>query len=155
MIGASAGVMAVFIFMSTYSPNYEVRLILFNVKLRYLGAIFVLIDIIQIPYGNAGGHLAHIGGAILGFYYVKQLKNGTDIGKPFRNLIDLVINIFKKKPKIRAVYRKETNKKKNHNIFVKSPNQKRIDEILDKISLSGYESLTQNEKDFLYKSGKN
>jgi len=155
MIGASAGVMAVFIFMATYSPNYEVRLILFNVELRYLGMIFVLIDVVQIPYGNAGGHLAHIGGAILGFYYVKQLKNGKDIGKPFRILIDLVINIFKKKPKIRAVYKKEINKKKNHNTSVKSINQKRIDDILDKISLSGYESLTQNEKDFLYKSGKN
>ena len=155
MIGASAGVMAVFIFMATYSPNYEVRLILFNVELRYLGMIFVLIDVVQIPYGNAGGHLAHIGGAILGFYYVKQLKNGKDIGKPFRILIDLVINIFKKKPKIRAVYKKEINKKKYHNTSVKSINQKRIDDILDKISLSGYESLTQNEKDFLYKSGKN
>jgi hypothetical protein len=155
MIGASAGVMAVFIFMSTYSPKYEVRLILFNVELRYLGLIFVLIDVVQIPYGNAGGHLAHIGGAILGFYYVKQLKNGKDIGKPLRILIDLIINIFKKKPKIRAVYKKEKNKKKNHNTSAKSTNQKRIDEILDKISLSGYESLTQNEKDFLYKSGKN
>jgi hypothetical protein len=155
MIGASAGVMAVFIFMSTYSPNYEVRLILFNVELRYLGAIFVLIDVVQIPYGNAGGHLAHIGGAILGFYYVKQLKNGKDIGKPFRILIELLINNFKKKPKIRAVYRKEINRKKIHNTSVASKNQKRIDEILDKISLSGYESLTQNEKDFLYKSGKN
>ena len=112
MIGASAGVMAVFIFMSTYSPKYEVRLILFNVELRYLGLIFVLIDVVQIPYGNAGGHLAHIGGAILGFYYVKQLKNGKDIGKPLRILIDLIINIFKKKPKIRAVYKKEKNKMK-------------------------------------------
>ena len=114
-----------------------------------------MIDVVQIPYGNAGGHLAHIGGAILGFYYVKQLKNGKDIGKPFRILIELLINNFKKKPKIRAVYRKEINRKKIHNTSVASKNQKRIDEILDKISLSGYESLTQNEKDFLYKSGKN
>ena len=84
MIGASAGVMAIFIFMSTYSPDLEIRLILFNVKLRYLGIAFLLLDIVQIPYGNAGGHLAHLGGAILGFYYVKQLKNGKDIGKPFK-----------------------------------------------------------------------
>ena len=77
MIGASAGVMAVLIFMATYSPDLEVRLILFNVKLRYLGLAFVLLDVIQIPYGNAGGHIAHIGGAALGFFYVQRLNKGT------------------------------------------------------------------------------
>ncbi len=154
MIGASAGVMAVFIFMSTYSPDLEVRLILFNVKLRYLGILFILMDVVQIPYGNAGGHLAHIGGAILGFYYVKQLKNGKDIGEPFRSFIEKVINFFSKKSKTRTVYRSEKSRKVNQKSSSASLNQKRTDEILDKISLSGYESLTQNEKDFLFNEGK-
>ncbi|MFL2597529.1 MAG: rhomboid family intramembrane serine protease [Flavobacteriaceae bacterium] len=154
MIGASAGVMAVFIFMSTYSPDLEIRLILFNVKLRYLGIAFLLLDIVQIPYGNAGGHLAHLGGAILGFYYVKQLKSGKDIGKPFNNFIDKIINIFRKKPKMRTVYKKEKSQKINKKVSNAGEKQKRIDRILDKISISGYESLTQAEKDFLFKVGK-
>ena len=154
MIGASAGVMAVFIFMSTYSPDLEIRLILFNVKLRYLGIAFLLLDIVQIPYGNAGGHLAHLGGAILGFYYVKQLKNGKDIGKPFKNFIDKTINIFRRKPKMRTVYKREKSQKINKKVSDAGEKQKRIDRILDKISISGYESLTQAEKDFLFKVGK-
>ena len=154
MIGASAGVMAVFIFMSTYSPDLEIRLILFNVKLRYLGIAFLLLDIVQIPYGNAGGHLAHLGGATLGFYYVKQLKNGKDIGKPFKNFIDKIINIFRKKPKMRTVYKREKSQKINKKVSNAGEKQKRIDRILDKISISGYESLTQAEKDFLFKVGK-
>mgnify|MGYP001439288162 FL=1 len=154
MIGASAGVMAVFIFMSTYSPDLEIRLILFNVKLRYLGIAFLLLDIVQIPYGNAGGHLAHLGGAILGFYYVKQLKNGKDIGKPFKNFIDKIINIFRRKQKMRTVYKREKSQKTNKNASDAGEKQKRIDAILDKISISGYESLTQAEKDFLFKVGK-
>tara|TARA_B100001059_G_scaffold35682_1_gene28833 strand:- start:7745 stop:8617 length:873 start_codon:yes stop_codon:yes gene_type:complete len=154
MIGASAGVMAVFIFMSTYSPDLEIRLILFNVKLRYLGIAFLLLDIVQIPYGNAGGHLAHLGGAILGFYYVKQLKNGKDIGKPFKNFIDKIMNIFLRKPKMRTVYKREKSQKINKKVSDAGEKQKRIDGILDKISISGYESLTQAEKDFLFKVGK-
>ena len=154
MIGASAGVMAVFIFMSTYSPDLEIRLILFNVKLRYLGIAFLLLDIVQIPYGNAGGHLAHLGGAILGFYYVKQLKSGKDIGKPFKNFIDKIINIFHKKPKMRTVFKREKSQKINKKVSNAGEKQKRIDRILDKISISGYESLTQAEKDFLFKVGK-
>ena len=154
MIGASAGVMAVFIFMSTYSPDLEIRLILFNVKLRYLGIAFLLLDIVQIPYGNAGGHLAHLGGAILGFYYVKQLKNGKDIGKPFKNFIDKIINIFRRKPKMRTVYKREKSQKIKKKVSDAGEKQKRIDRILDKISISGYESLTQAEKDFLFKVGK-
>ena len=154
MIGASAGVMAIFIFMSTYSPDLEIHLILFNVKLRYLGIAFLLLDVVQIPYGNAGGHLAHLGGAILGFYYVKQLKNGKDIGKPFENFIDKIINIFRKKPKMRTVFKREKSQKINKKVSNAGEKQKRIDRILDKISISGYESLTQAEKDFLFKVGK-
>ena len=74
MIGSSAGVMSLLIFMSTYSPNLEVRLIIFNVKLLYIGIVFMMLDVIQIPYGNAGGHIAHLGGALLGFFYANKFK---------------------------------------------------------------------------------
>ncbi len=154
MIGASAGVMAVFIFMSTYSPDTEVRLIFFNIKLRYIGIVFVLLDIVQIPYGNAGGHLAHLGGSILGFFYAQRLERGFDIGEPFGNLIYSIVNSFKKKTKLRTVYKNRSSQKSNKALSDQKEIQKRIDEILDKISVSGYESLTQTEKDFLFKAGK-
>lgn len=155
MIGASAGVMAVLIFMATYSPDLEVRLILFNVKLRYLGLAFVLLDVIQIPYGNAGGHLAHIGGAALGFFYVQRLNKGTDIGVSFERFVDSILKIFKKKSSLKTVYRNTSNKKAQDSSTQKDSNfQKRIDEILDKISASGYESLTKEEKEFLFRAGK-
>ena len=154
MIGASAGVMAVFIFMSTYSPDLEVRLILFNLKLRYLGIAFVLLDVVQIPYGNAGGHIAHLGGAALGFFYARRLSQGVDIGEPFGNTIDSIINMFKKKPKMKTVYKKQKHSHAGTSFNKKDDFQKRIDEILDKISVSGYESLSQEEKDFLFRAGK-
>lgn len=154
MIGASAGVMAVFIFMSTYSPDLEVRLILFNLKLRYLGIAFVLLDVVQIPYGNAGGHIAHLGGAALGFFYARRLSQGVDIGEPFGNTIDSIINMFKKKPKMKTVYKKQKYSHAGTSSNKKDDFQKRIDEILDKISVSGYESLSQEEKDFLFRAGK-
>jgi membrane associated rhomboid family serine protease len=80
LVGASAGVMAVLIFVCTYLPNQEIRLFVFNIKLWYIGAAFVLMDLIQIPYSNSGGHIAHLGGALLGYFYARQLTEGRDIG---------------------------------------------------------------------------
>ncbi|MBT3543138.1 MAG: rhomboid family intramembrane serine protease [Flavobacteriaceae bacterium] len=154
MIGASAGVMAVFIFMSTYSPDHEVRIILFNVKLRYLGLAFILLDVIQIPYGNAGGHLAHLGGAALGFFYAQRLQQGIDIGLPFERFVTYIIDFFRKKPSLKTVYKSKSSTKKPSTVTTSSSRQKKIDEILDKISTSGYDSLTKDEKDFLFQAGK-
>jgi hypothetical protein len=154
MVGASAGVMAVFIFMCVYSPDQEVRIILFNLKLRYLGMAFVLLDIIQIPYGNAGGHLAHLGGAGLGFLYAQRLQQGTDIGLPFERLIVYCSDLFRKKSPLRTVYKNDKSARKTSSANSSVSHQKRIDEILDKISTSGYESLTKAEKDFLFQAGK-
>ncbi len=155
MIGSSAGVMSLLIFMSTYSPNLEVRLVLFNVKLIYIGIAFIMIDVIQIPYGNAGGHIAHLGGAFLGFIYANKLKNGVDIGLPFERILLKLSNLFQfNKSKMNMVYKNKSNKKftgRNHNNS--ETHQKKIDEILDKISSSGYESLSKKEKDYLFKAG--
>ena len=154
MIGASAGVMGIFVFISTYSPDQEVRIIFFNIKLRYLAIGFILIDIIQIPYGNAGGHLAHLGGAVLGFLYAQRLQNGIDIGLPFERFIAKAIDFFKKKPTLRTVHKKKLSKKTKSTTTTDTLHQKQIDAILDKISTSGYESLSQNEKDYLFQAGK-
>lgn len=158
LIGASAGVTAILIFICAYIPNQEVRLFIINVKLWYIGAFVVLTDLIQIPTsGNVGGHLAHLGGAALGYFYARQLLNGTDIGSGFEKLVDGIANIFRKKEKkspLKTVYRKESVKKQTKPDYAKESKQRKVDGILDKISKSGYESLSQEEKDFLFKAGK-
>ena len=155
LIGASAGVTAVLIFVCTYIPNQEVRVFFFNVKLWYIGAFFVLVDLIQIPYGgNIGGRLAHLGGAFLGYIYARQLMNGKDIGGGFAKLMKGITNLFKPKKKspLKTVYKKQSADSKA--AYDRQARQRKIDTILDKISKSGYESLSKEEKDFLFKAGK-
>ena len=157
LIGASAGVTAVLIFICAYIPNQEVRVIFFNVKLWYVGVFFVLVDLIQIPYGgNVGGRLAHLGGALLGYVYARQLVNGKDIGAGFTRFREAIAQLFKpreKKAPMKTVYKKDTSGKRSGD-YDKLARQKKIDSILDKISKSGYESLSKEEKDFLFKAGK-
>lgn len=150
MIGASAGVMAVFIFICTYTPNQEIRFFFINLKLKYLGLAFFFLDVIQIPYGNAGGHLAHIGGAVLGFFYARQLAGGRDIGIGFQNLWQAVFKRKQLKTVYRAPQKTSTSSKKSSD----GVHQNKIDAILDKISKSGYDSLSKEEKDYLFKAGK-
>lgn len=164
LLGASAAVRALLIFLCTYMPHKEIRLFVFNLKLWYVGAAIVVLDIfgliagIQDPIiGNAGGYLAHLGGASLGYFYAKQLQKGSDIGKGFERFMDFIVSIFKpngKKP-LKAVHRKK-GKVGGYNRadFNEFNNQKKIDIILDKISKSGYDSLTAEEKDFLFRAGK-
>ena len=150
LIGASAGVMAVFIFICTYTPNQEIRFFFIKLKLKHIGLAFFFLDIIQIPYGNAGGHLAHVGGAVLGFFYARQLGEGRDIGSGFQNIWQ---SIFKKKY-LKTVYRSPKNKSATSKNSGERINQNKIDSILDKISNSGYDSLSKEEKEYLFKAGK-
>lgn len=149
LLGASAGISAIFIGIATYMPNYELKFPLIGfVKLWVLACIWVAIDIIQIPAGNAGGHLAHIGGALFGFFYVRSASNKE------LYIFESIKKFFaKKEPKLKTVY-KSGNKtpKKSAN---KTQNQQDIDAILDKISKSGYDTLSKSEKEFLFKQGKN
>ncbi|NJB37646.1 rhomboid family intramembrane serine protease [Croceivirga sp. JEA036] len=158
LIGASAGVTAVLLFVCSYIPNQDVRVFIVNVKLWHVGVFFVLIDLIQIPYGgNIGGRLAHLGGALIGYIYARQLLNGNDIGAGFSRFIEGFQNIFKpkeKKPKFKKVYKNQAASSTTTRDYDKVARQKRIDAILDKISKSGYESLSKAEKDFLFKAGK-
>ncbi|RXG23520.1 rhomboid family protein [Leeuwenhoekiella aequorea] len=165
LIGASAAVRAIMIFIATYTPNTEVRVIFFNVKLWHIGVFVILTDLIQIPSSdNAGGLLAHVGGAIFGFVYAQQLQKGNDIGIWWERLADKVVALLKprprseKKAKMKTVYRnKQTSNSVNRsgsNSLSKSEKQIRVDTILDKISKSGYDSLSKEDKDFLFKAGK-
>ncbi len=157
IIGASAGVTAVLIFICAYIPNQEVRVIFFNVKLWYIGAFFVILDLIQIPVSNSGGHLAHLGGALLGYTYARQLIKGRDIGEGFAKFLDSLGALFKpseKKAPMKTVYRKKKASGNSDIDYDKESRQRKIDGILDKISKSGYESLSKAEKDFLFKAGK-
>ena len=150
LIGASAGVMAVFIFICTYTPNQEISFFFIKLKLKYIGIAFFFLDIIQIPNGNAGGHLAHLGGAVLGFFYARQLGKGRDIGSGFQNIWQ---SIFTKKY-LKTVYRSPKSKSATSKISGERIHQNKIDSILDKISNSGYDSLSKEEKEYLFKAGK-
>lgn len=165
LVGASAAVRALLIFLCAYMPKMEVRFFTFNIKLWYIGAAIVVFDILGIItgimdpiFGNAGGNLAHLGGSLLGYLYATQLLKGKDIGKGFENVMDRFMSLFKKRDKsnLKTVHRKKSSKvagysKDEFNEFNK---QKKIDVILDKISKSGYDSLTAEEKEFLFKAGK-
>lgn len=157
LVGASAAVRALFIFICAYMPNKEVRFFTFNLKLWYLGAAFVVFDVLGLFGVNSGGNLAHIGGAFLGYLYATQLLKGNDIGRGFESMIDAISSWFKKSTKSNL---KTVHKDKSKvggftkGEFEQFNNQKKIDVILDKISKSGYDSLTAAEKEFLFRAGK-
>lgn len=162
LIGASAAVLAVVIFIASYTPNTQVRIFMFTLKLWHIGLFMVLGDLIQLPTsGNAGGLIAHMGGALFGYLYAVQLKKGRDIGSGFEKMMDSVVSLFtpKKKSPLKTVHKAKKSKstpytKSSASTNNKSVDQAKIDAILDKISKSGYESLTKQEKDFLFKAGK-
>lgn len=164
LLGASAAVNAIIVFIATYTPNTEVRIFFFNLKLWHIALIMVLIDLLGLPTsGNAGGSIAHLGGAAFGYIYARQLANGKDIGLWFEKIMDSVAGLFKKTPSrkktpLRTVHKKTTRAQKKTKAPVtpqsKTAKQQQIDAILDKIGKSGYESLSKAEKDFLFKAGK-
>lgn len=152
-LGASASVLAVFIAVATYMPDMQITLFLFgNIKLKWVALIMVVLDFINIKNGNAGGHIAHIGGAIFGLTYTLLLQKGTDLSKGINKFLDGFTSLFKPKPKMKVSYKK-TKSDTEYNTQ-KKVKQQQIDEILDKISKSGYDSLTKEEKDILFKISK-
>ena len=157
LVGASGAIMAILIATATYAPFMLLRIPLIGiVKLWHVAFVILLVDLIQMPLDNTGGHLAHLGGALFGFIYIKLLQSGTDITKPFSALLDGFANLFKPKKKtpFKKVHRNTTKNGVNSFKENKDMTQKQIDDILDKISKSGYDSLTKEEKEFLFKAGK-
>lgn len=156
LIGASAGLMAIIVGVATKIPNYEIRLRLIGgIKLWVIAAFYVGLSIIDLKSDNFGGNIAHLGGALLGFIYTKQLEKGMDIGKWLENTIDYLATIFKPKKAtpFKNVYKNKDIKRKP-STKESSARQQKIDVILDKISKSGYDALSKEEKDFLFKAGK-
>jgi membrane associated rhomboid family serine protease len=140
VVGASACVMAIVVATATLLPDYTIYLILIGpVKLKWLAVFFVVIDFLTIAGANSGGEIAHLGGALVGFVYIRQLRRGHDWNKPISKIFS---------PKIKAVPGAMTEGSKN------SPRQDEIDRILDKISLSGYDSLNKQEKETLFRASR-
>jgi membrane associated rhomboid family serine protease len=155
MVGASAAIMALLVATTTYQPLMEIRLLLIgNVKLWHITAVLLLLDLLQIQMNNTGGHIAHLSGAFFGYIYIKLLQNGTDLSR----IVDSILNMFCKKQStpFRKVHvnPKKPAAKRESKIVIKDKTQQQLDEILDKISQSGYDSLTAEEKEFLFKAGK-
>ncbi len=160
ILGASASIMAILVAIATYSPNLELRLILLgNVKLKYIAIFFVATDILFLDQGgNVGGKLAHIGGALFGFVYAQQLKKGNDLGNIFYSVVNFFRDLIKPQPKMKVA---SSNKSKGYesryyasDSKTEKEKQMKIDAILDKISKSGYDSLSKAEKEFLFKNSK-
>ena len=156
LIGASGAIMAILLSATTYAPFMLLRIPLIGiVKLWHVTFVILLIDLLQLPLNNTGGHIAHLGGALFGFLYIKLLQSGTDLSKGISIIIDFFSNLFKPKKKtpFKKVHR-NTTKKAVNSFSEKDITQQQIDDILDKISKSGYDSLTKEEKEFLFKAGK-
>ncbi len=164
LVGASASVRALLIFLCAYMPNREMRFFTVSLKFWYLGAAMVAIDVLGVlggikdpVTGNAGGNIAHLGGALLGYYYAIQLLKGNDIGTGFEKIMNAITSFFSfsKKSPLKTVHKNKSKvggyTKADFNEF---NNQKKIDIILDKISKSGYDSLSAEEKEFLFRAGK-
>ncbi len=154
-LGASASVIAIVVAISFYVPNYTINLLLFGqVKIKYLAIITIVMDLLMINAGNAGGHIAHLGGALWGFLFVKMLPK-YDPSKIFRIFFDSSYrqtNRVRSK-KFKVKYGNSPISDEEYNLQ-KKEKQQRIDKILDKISHSGYNSLTKEEKDLLFSSSK-
>ncbi|GAB2697201.1 rhomboid family intramembrane serine protease [Mucilaginibacter koreensis] len=148
IVGASASVMAIVIATATLLPDYTIYLMFLGpVKLKWLAIAYVIIDFIGIAGANAGGEIAHLGGALLGFIYIKQLQRGNDWNKP-------VSKIFTPPAKVKVVYRSNSGYT-TRTAAPAYPDQDEIDRILDKISHTGYKSLSKQERDTLQRASNN
>jgi membrane associated rhomboid family serine protease len=156
MVGASAAVDAIVVATATLLPNYTFFLLFFGpVRIKYIAAITVFLSFLGTVGSNAGGNIAHLGGALIGFVYMKQLQAGSNWGAWITMTLDWIKGLFKSKPKVKVSYRKEANVSSRPTTSGKNYTQDEIDAILDKISAAGYESLTKEEKEKLFNASKN
>ncbi|HZJ74751.1 MAG TPA: rhomboid family intramembrane serine protease [Perlabentimonas sp.] len=151
-LGASASVLAVVFAVAAYAPNYTLNLMFIGrVRLKYLALFMVLLDVISIAGSNAGGHIAHLGGALFGYLFIYFQKQDIDLVRP----VNFVIDAFTSKPsarrrkKMKVDYRKPTDDYEYNK--QKAEQQKEVDRILDKISKGGYSTLTEEEKQTLFR----
>lgn len=167
-LGASASVMAVFSAVGFYAPNKEIHLFgVFKLKLIVLTLLYILLDFLRLSNDDNVAHFAHLGGALWGFLFIYNLKKGKDLSAWFNKFSNFFKNLFSFRNKIKIVHSK--NKKTKFNKYKpekppkddytynqdKKKRQERVDQILDKIKDSGYDSLSKAEKDFLFDASKN
>ena len=153
LMGASASVMAIVFAVSFYRKDLEINLFLIGrVKLIYLALFTFVIDLLAITSDNAGGHIAHIGGALFGIWFAMRIKEGQDLTAPMNRLLDWVVNLGKRKPRMKVTYKRaETDYEYNAR---KNRESADLDAILDKLKRSGYESLSADEKRQLFDASK-
>ncbi|GHT28348.1 rhomboid family intramembrane serine protease [Bacteroidia bacterium] len=153
LIGASASVMAIVFAVSFYQKDYEIGLLFIGrIKLIYLALGVFVLDLLAITSTNAGGHIAHIGGALLGLWFASRIRMGKDLTAPLNRVIDKIANLGKRKPKMRVTY-KRAETKYDFNARKNAENAE-IDAILDKLKQSGYTSLSGDEKKKLFDASK-
>jgi len=156
ILGASAAVMGVFIGIAAYRPDMVVHLLLFGaVRLKWIALIYLLIDLVSIRQGgNSGGHIAHIGGAALGYLTATQFRHGRDISLRFITWFERAWDLLsgRKADRLKVAHSKRGAARKAQPSGGRNDKQARVDAILDKISRSGYDSLSKEEKDFLFKA---
>ena len=155
LVGASAAVFAIMVGAATLLPDYTFFLMFFGpVKIKWIAAIYIFLSFLGSVGNNAGGEIAHMGGALIGFVYVKQLQAGVNWGGWITAILDWFKGLASPKAKVKVSYRKQEGANGKKNVNLSGISQKEIDEILDKISDGGYESLTKEEKEKLFKASK-
>ena len=154
LMGASASVMAIVFAVSFYRKEIEINLLLIGrIKLIYLALFTLVIDLLAMTSDNAGGHIAHIGGALFGIWFASRYAQGKDLTAPINRLIDKFVNLGKRKPKMSVTYGGRSNKDCEYNAR-KQQEAANIDAILDKLKRSGYGSLSADEKKQLFDASK-
>ena len=155
MVGASASVNAIVVATATLLPNYTFFLLFIGpVRIKYIAGVFVFLSFLGTVGNNAGGNLAHLGGALMGFVYMKQLQSGINWGGWITVTLEWFRDLFREKPRVKVSYRKERTTSQKSPAEKATYTQEEIDRILDKISEGGYESLTKDEKEKLFNASK-
>jgi membrane associated rhomboid family serine protease len=153
LLGASASVIAIVTALAMHVPNHTIHMMFIGqVKMKYIALFSVLIYVIGISSTNAGGNLAHLGGAFWGMIYILQLRRGVDLGRGINYLISGIKKTFTPKPKVKVSYRKPVDDIEYNRM--KNKDKAQMNEILEKISKSGYDSLSKEEKEILFRMGK-
>jgi membrane associated rhomboid family serine protease len=155
LLGASASVIAIVIAVAMWAPNHAINLMFIGpVKMKYIALVSLAMYVIGISGSNSGGNLAHIGGAFWGMIFVLQYRKNMDLTKWINQLIDQLAKIFKPKPKIKVTYKGNTPADDLEYNRQRNLKQEEINRVLEKISKSGYDSLTKVEKELLFRMGK-
>ncbi|MDN4164718.1 rhomboid family intramembrane serine protease [Cytophagales bacterium LB-30] len=158
MVGASGAVYAIAMAAATLAPNYQFNLLFFGpVRIKYIVGVYILISLVGSTGGNAGGNIAHLGGVLMGYVYIKQLQQGSDWGIWITSFIDWVKGLFQPSARIKVTHRKSTTsgtRTSSSAPKASSSDQAEIDRILDKISERGYEALSKEEKEKLFNASK-